>query len=161
MAPTTRGLQKRRIRHREILKEKSRSGQFTLHTKGSVKTKENNKNEKTSGIKTSGRPAEDKTVKRTSGYEASGRPAEDETAERTSQEELVDNFERQDDVKPRPSRRLLRKSSSTERHDDEEPRPSGRPAARRGRDRQEDFSKKSSSTERHDDVEPRQRDVER
>merc|ERR1712219_109995 len=43
MAPTTRGLQKRRIRHREILKEKSRSGQFTLHTKGSVKTKENNK----------------------------------------------------------------------------------------------------------------------
>ena len=100
MAPNERGLPKGEYDIERSWKKKSRSGQLTLHKKGSViATKQ--QEEKTSGIKASGRPAEDETVKKTSGNEASGRPAEDETVKKTSQEELVDNFERHDDVEPR------------------------------------------------------------
>ena len=81
--PQRARLAKRRIRHRKILKEKIEIGPtYAPHKKGSVTATKQQK-------------------EKTSGNEASGRPAEDETVKKTSQEELVDNFERHDDVEPR------------------------------------------------------------
>ena len=115
MAPTTRGLQEEEY---DIVRswKKNRDRANLRSTQKGASKQQNNKKEKTSGIKASGRPAEDKTVKKTSGIKASGRPAEDETVKKTSGNEasgrpprtgiaeriqLVDNFAHHDDVKPR------------------------------------------------------------
>ena len=128
MAPTTRGLQEEEYDIARSWKKKSRSGQSTLHTKGSVKTKENNKNEKTSGIETSGRPAEDENVKRTSGNRPSGRPAA--SRGRDHREDFP------------------RRAQQSRAPRDVEPRLSGRPAARRRRDRRGDFSRRARQRHR-------------